>query len=139
MVDSATPTNEPGSSSPQIGCCQRTSASAATIDRSIVDLGLVVQHDAPLSTPPCRFNSTSLRNVALQRHVVGGHRDLVAATAFGRQHRLVGAAQQVGVLSRPGMPTATPMLTVRVIVWPPIADRSAPCSEVRANVSAASA
>ena len=35
----------------------------------------------------------SLRKTLLQRHVIGGHRDLVAARALGRQDGLVGATE----------------------------------------------
>ena len=42
-------------------------------------------------------------------------------------------------LSRPGMPTASPMLTVRLIMWPPIASRShSILDKRRANDSAVS-
>ena len=40
-------------------------------------------------------------------------------------------------LSRPGMPAATPMLTVRATVWPPIVSRSYTVFRIRSAKSSA--
>jgi hypothetical protein len=117
--------NESGSSSPQIGCCQPTSASAATMApvRKSTS-GRKCSSSASLSISPCRCSSMSLRK-ALLRDMSSVYsatwlpppRLAIKTASSARRSRSV-------LLSRPGMPTATPMLTVRVIMWPPIARRS---------------
>ena len=60
-----------------------------------VDLGQVVQDQGAVLDHALQMQLDVVAELALQRHVVGEHRDLVAAGALGGEHRLVGAAEQV--------------------------------------------
>ena len=60
-----------------------------------VDLGQVVQNQGAVLDGALQMQLDVVAELALQRHVVGEHRDLVAARALGREQRLVGPAEQI--------------------------------------------
>ena len=63
-----------------------------------VDLGQVVQQQRFAIDIALQMQLDVVAEGALERHVVGGHRDLVAAPALGRQHGLVGPTEQIGAV-----------------------------------------
>ena len=60
-----------------------------------VDLGQIVQDQGAVLDRALQMQLDVVAELALERHVVGEHRDLVSAAALGGEQRLVGAAQQV--------------------------------------------
>ena len=61
-----------------------------------VDLRQVVQHQRAAVDDALQMKLDVVAERAPHRHVVGEHRDLVAAGALCVQHRLIGLAQQIG-------------------------------------------
>ena len=66
----------------------------------------------------------SLRNVALQRHVIGEHRDVLPPELLAVSTAWSARRSRSEVVSLPGSPSATPMLTVRVSISPSMETRS---------------
>ncbi len=60
-----------------------------------VDLGQVVQQQRAVFDHALQMKLDVVAELAFQRHVVGEHRDLVAAGVLGGEHRLVRPAEQV--------------------------------------------
>ena len=60
-----------------------------------VDFGQIVQDEGAVLDRALQVQLDVVAKLALQRHVVGEHRDLVAARALGREEGLVGAAEQI--------------------------------------------
>ena len=103
LIDSATPMNESGE--------QQAASRVLPPDQRLggeylagahVDLGQVVQDQRAVLDHALQMQFDVVAELALQRHVVGEHRDLVAAGVLGGQHRLIGPAEQVrgGVATR---------------------------------------
>ena len=90
-----------------------------------VDLGQVVQHQRAAVDDALQMKLDVVAERALHRHVIGEHRDLVAAGALWRSappDRPCGADPRW--CHGPGSPSATPTLTVRVSISPSMATRS---------------
>ena len=104
-----------------------------------VDFGQVVQDQGAVLDRALQMQLDVVAELALQRHVVGEHRDLVAAAALGASTAWSARRSRSEVVSRPGTPSATPMLTVRVSISPSMdtRSRSVACSRL-ASASASS-
>ena len=130
--------NESGSSTPRSGCRQRTSASVATMAPvQQVDLGQVVQQqcvavDVALQMSlRCRCGNSCFSELSLATAIWLRPARLADRTASSaRRSRSM-------PLSRPGMPAATPMLTVRAMVWSPMVSRSYTVFRIRSAKSSA--
>ena len=60
-----------------------------------VDLGLVVQQQCATFDHALQMKLDVVAELTFQRHVVGEHRDLVAAGVLGGEHRLIRTTEKV--------------------------------------------